>query len=181
MIAAPSGAGKSSLVAAFLERQPQWALSVSTTTRSPRPGEVHGRHYFFTDRADFEHRRDRGEFLEWAEVHGNFYGTSRRWIESQLQGSKNVLLEIDWQGARQIRSIFPETQSVFILPPSIEELERRLRSRGQDSEEVIRRRVAAAQSEMSHADEFNYVIINQDFSVALQDLEQFAKRTIDTP
>ena len=181
MIAAPSGAGKSSLVAAFLERQPQWALSISTTTRPPRPGEVHGQHYFFTNREDFQERCTRGDFLEWAEVHGNFYGTSRSWIESQLAASRNVLLEIDWQGARQIRSIFPESQSVFILPPSIEELERRLRGRGQDTEEVIQRRVAAAQSEMSHANEFNYVIINQDFSVALQDLEQFAKRTIDTP
>ena len=181
MIAAPSGAGKSSLVAAFLERHPEWVLSVSTTTRAPRPGEVHGEHYFFTDRAEFERRCDHGDFLEWAEVHGNFYGTSRSWIESQLALSRHILLEIDWQGAQQIRALFPDSKSVFILPPSIEELERRLRGRGQDSDAVIARRVAAAQSEMAHSHEFDYVIINQDFSVALQELEQFVQRSWPAP
>jgi guanylate kinase len=174
MIAAPSGAGKSSLVSAFLERHSDWVLSVSTTTRSPRPGEANGREYFFTTKEDFVARRDQGAFLEWAEVHGNFYGTSRAWIEQRLAESRNILLEIDWQGAQQIRGLFDRQASVFILPPSIGELESRLRARGQDSEEVIQRRLAAAESEIAHASEFDYVIINQDFSAALSDLERFA-------
>jgi guanylate kinase len=178
MIAAPSGAGKSSLVSAFLSRHPDWELSISTTTRPPRPGEINGREYFFTSKEDFVARRDQGAFLEWAEVHGNFYGTSRAWIEEKLAESKNILLEIDWQGAQQIRRLFGaqprQPASVFILPPSVDELSARLRARGQDSEEVIRRRLAAAESEIEHAKEFDYVIINQDFSAALVDLEQFA-------
>ncbi len=176
MIAAPSGAGKSSLVNAFLDRHPGWELSVSTTTRPPRPGEINGREYFFTTKEDFIAKRDAGAFLEWAEVHGNFYGTSRQWIEEKLSQSKNILLEIDWQGAQQIRRLFDRPASVFILPPSIQELGARLRSRGQDSEEVIARRLAAAESEIEHANEFDYVIINQDFSAALRDLEEFALR-----
>jgi guanylate kinase len=178
MIAAPSGAGKSSLTNAFLARHPDWLLSISTTTRSPRPGEVHGREYFFTDRESFLQARDQGAFLEWAHVHGNFYGTSKAWIEAQLAEHRNILLEIDWQGAQQIRAIFAQSpvkpQSVFVMPPSIEELERRLRARGQDSEAVIAKRVAAAQDEISHAHEFDYVIINQEFSRALQSLESIA-------
>ncbi len=181
MIAAPSGAGKSSLVSAFLARHPEWALSISTTTRPPRPGEQHGREYFFTSSKEFVRLRDAGAFLEWAQVHGNFYGTSRDWIEAQLAAQRNIILEIDWQGAQQIRKIFQGAhhapKSVFILPPSLGELETRLRGRGQDTEEVIQRRLAAAADEMSHAREFDYVIINQDFSAALQDLEAFVQRS----
>ncbi|MBU3720651.1 MAG: guanylate kinase [Burkholderiaceae bacterium] len=181
MIAAPSGAGKSSLVSAFLARHPDWTLSISTTTRPPRPGEQHGREYFFTSSEAFIRQRNAGEFLEWAEVHGNFYGTSREWIQSQRAARRSVILEIDWQGARQIRETFSDPgrvpRSVFILPPSLSELEARLRARGQDTEEVIQRRLAAAAEEMSHAEEFDYVIINQDFSVALRDLEAFVSRS----
>ncbi len=142
---------------------------------------MHGREYFFASRDDFLAQRDQGAFLEWAEVHGNFYGTSRHWVESRLAASRNIILEIDWQGARQIREVFGHAQrpaSVFILPPSIEELAARLRARGQDSEEVIRARLAAAESEMAHACEFDDVIINQDFSVALKELEAFANNVI---
>jgi guanylate kinase len=185
MVAAPSGAGKSSLVSAFLARHPQWILSISTTTRPPRPGEQNGREYFFTTTDQFITQRDHGEFLEWAEVHGNFYGTSRHWIEAQRAADRSVILEIDWQGAQQIREVYRQSgetpRSVFILPPSLAELEARLRARGQDSEPVIQRRLAAAADEMSHAQEFDYVIINQDFSVALQDLEQFVLRSWPPP
>lgn len=185
MIAAPSGAGKSSLTNAFLAKHPDWLLSISTTTRSPRPGEAHGREYFFTDRASFIQERDRGAFLEWAEVHGNFYGTSKPWIQAQLAEHRNILLEIDWQGAQQIREIFSAgtvmPKSVFIMPPSIEELERRLRARGQDSEEVIAARLAAAQDEIAHAEEFDYVIINQEFSHALHSLESIAADLLHQP
>ena len=178
MIAAPSGAGKSSLIQAFLSRQPRWLLSISTTTRAPRPGEIHGREYFFSNRDQFIAERDQGAFLEWAQVHGNFYGTSKRWVEARLAEQHNIVLEIDWQGAAQIRAIFQNTsvvpKSVFIMPPSVEELERRLRARGQDSEAVIQARLAAAQDEMAHATEFDYVIINQDFSAALEQLEEIA-------
>jgi len=182
MVAAPSGAGKSSLVNAFLKDNPEWQLSISTTTRPPRPGERHGREYFFTDRLSFDAQRHSGAFLEWAEVHGNFYGTSRSWIDNQLAQRHNIILEIDWQGARQIRAHFSVTplrlKSVFILPPSLAELEQRLRSRGQDSEAVIQKRLAAAQDEMTHSDEFDYVIINQDFSVALREFDRLAKQAL---
>jgi guanylate kinase len=185
MIAAPSGAGKSSLVSAFLARNPEWIVSISTTTRAPRPGEQDGREYFFTTAKDFVARRDAGEFLEWAEVHGNFYGTSKAWIQAQREANRSVILEIDWQGAQQIRQVYRQPgqapRSIFILPPSLHELESRLRSRRQDSEEVIQRRLAAAADEMSHAEEFDYVIINQDFSVALQELEQFVQRSWPAP
>jgi guanylate kinase len=185
MIAAPSGAGKSSLINAFLSKQPSWLLSISTTTRPPRPGEVHGREYFFTDRNTFVKERDQGAFLEWAEVHGNFYGTSKPWVEARLMEQQNILLEIDWQGAQQIRRIFAETavkpKSVFIMPPSVAELERRLRARGQDSEAVIQARLAAAQDEISHSQEFDYVIINQDFSAALHSLESIAASLLHNP
>ncbi len=182
MVAAPSGAGKSSLVSAFLMRHNNWSLSISTTTRPPRPGETHGREYFFASEPDFLMQRDRGEFLEWAEVHGNFYGTSKAWIEDQIRQNRNILLEIDWQGARQIRALFKHSplaaRSVFILPPSLDELAVRLRNRGQDSEEVIARRLAAAEEEMSHANEFDYVIINQDFSSALAEFEAIAESVL---
>jgi guanylate kinase len=185
MVAAPSGAGKSSLVSAFLEAHPEWEVSISTTTRPPRPAEVHGREYFFTSQAEFIARRDNQEFLEWAQVHGNFYGTSKDWIERKLAAHANIILEIDWQGARQIRQLFahhtPPPASVFILPPSVETLGKRLRARGQDSEAVIAARLAAATEEISHASEFDYVIINQDFSDALADFSGFAEKVRTQP
>lgn len=144
--------------------------SVSYTTRDPRPGEENGREYHFIDIATFSAMRDRGEFIEWAEVHGNFYGTSRVWLEDQVRAGSDMLLEIDWQGAQQVRRLFPSAVTIFILPPSIAELERRLRNRGKDSEEVIQRRVAAALGEMRHVGEFDFVIINNDLQVALDDL-----------
>ena len=170
MVVAPSGAGKSTLVNALLARDAAIALSVSFTTRAPRPGEVSGREYQFTDVADFLARRARGEFLEAAEVHGHYYATSRSWITERLAEGRDVLLEIDWQGARQIRAVFPQAVGIFILPPSIEALEARLHRRGQDSTQVITRRLLAAGSEIAHASEFDYVIINEDFEPALDQL-----------
>ncbi|HEY6896476.1 MAG TPA: guanylate kinase [Rhodocyclaceae bacterium] len=170
VVAAPSGAGKTTLVSMLLENDPQVCLSVSYTTRPPRPGEEHGREYHFIDIQTFLAMRSRGEFIEWAEVHGNFYGTSRIWLEQRLEAGDDVLLEIDWQGAQQVKAIFPDAVGIFILPPSIAELERRLRGRGQDSEDVIQRRVAAALGEMRHVGEFPFVIINQDLQMALDDL-----------
>jgi guanylate kinase len=170
VVSAPSGAGKSTLVRMLMERDPQVRHSVSYTTRPPRPGEEDGRDYNFIDIAVFSAMRDRGDFLEWAEVHGNFYGTSRVWLAEQVQSGHDMLLEIDWQGAQQLRRLFPEAVSIFILPPSVAELERRLRSRGQDAEDVIQRRVAAALGEMRHVGEFDFVIINKDLQVAIDDL-----------
>ena len=170
MVVAPSGAGKSTLVNALLAKEPGIELSVSTTTRPPRPGEMNGREYHFVSVEEFKALRAQGEFLESAEVHGNFYGTSRRWIESRMQAGNDVLLEIDWQGARQIKSHFSHAIGIFILPPSIEALETRLHKRGQDSGEVIRRRLVAAGSEIAHAPEFDYVLINEDFNLALSQL-----------
>lgn len=170
MVVAPSGAGKSSLVNALLARDKKLALSVSFTTRPPRPGECDGREYFFVDLAEFQQRKANGEFLESAEVHGNFYATSRREIEQRLNADTDVLLEIDWQGARQVRAHFARAVGVFILPPSIEALDERLHKRGQDSAAVIKRRLLAAGSEISRAPEFEYIIINQDFDVALAEL-----------
>ena len=170
IISAPSGAGKSSLTAKLLEEDKNIRLSVSYTTRTPRPGEVDGRDYHFVDKACFMGMLKRGEFLESAEVHGNHYGTSQAWISAQRAAGQDVLLEIDWQGAQQVRRIFRDTIGIFILPPSIRELERRMRGRGQDSEEVVRGRLGAAADEMSHAVEFEYVIINNDFEDARRDL-----------
>ncbi|NMH15569.1 guanylate kinase [Tepidiphilus sp. B18-69] len=170
IVTAPSGAGKTTLVHAVLEREPGLALSISYTTRPPRPGEIDGRDYRFIGREEFLRLRDRGELLEWAEVHGNYYGTSRTWIEDQLQQDRDVLLEIDWQGARQVRRIFPQAVSVFILPPSIATLEARLRGRGTDSEATIARRLAAAREEMRHVEEFDYVIINDRLERAIDEL-----------
>jgi guanylate kinase len=170
VVSAPSGAGKSTLVGLLLERDGMVRQSVSYTTRDPRPGEENGREYHFIDIATFSAMRDRGEFIEWAEVHGNFYGTSRVWLEDQVRAGSDMLLEIDWQGAQQVRRLFPSAVTIFILPPSIAELERRLRNRGKDSEEVIQRRVAAALGEMRHVGEFDFVIINNDLQVALDDL-----------
>ncbi|MDP5239098.1 guanylate kinase [Uliginosibacterium sp. 31-16] len=170
IVAAPSGAGKTTLVRALLSRDAAVRLSVSFTTRAPRDGEVNGVAYNFTSVPDFLARRDRGEFLEWAEVHGNYYATSRNWLEEQLAAGHDVLLEIDCQGAAQVRQIFPQAVSIFILPPSFEVLESRLRGRGTDSEEVITRRLVGARDEMQQVDQFDYVIINNDLQVALDEL-----------
>ena len=170
IVTAPSGAGKSSLVNAILAEDPALALSVSYTTRAPRAGEVNGREYHFVDRTAFQRMLDAGEFLESAEVHGNLYATSQKQISEKRAAGRDVVLEIDWQGAEQVRRIFPEAIGVFILPPSSTELERRLRDRGKDSDATIRRRLAAAETEMSHAGEFDYVIINNDFEEARRDL-----------
>ena len=170
VVSAPSGAGKTTLVRMLMERDPLVRHSVSYTTRPPRPGEQDGREYNFIDIATFSAMRDRGDFLEWAEVHGNFYGTSRVWLAEQMQSGNDMLLEIDWQGAQQVRRLFPGAVTIFILPPSVGELERRLRGRGQDAEDVIQRRVAAALGEMRHVGEFDLAIINNDLQVALDDL-----------
>jgi guanylate kinase len=170
IVAAPSGAGKSSLVEAVLREDPQLALSISYTTRTPRGGEVNGREYHFVDRSTFQRMLEAGEFLESAEVHGNRYGTSQRQITQMREAGRDIVLEIDWQGAQQVRRIFPEAIGVFIMPPSMPELERRLRARGEDTEDTMRRRLAAAAEEVSHAVEFDYVIINREFEDARRDL-----------
>lgn len=170
IVSAPSGAGKTTLVRMLMAQDPAIRHSVSYTTRAPRPGEQDGHDYNFVDIQSFLAMRERGEFLEWAEVHGNFYGTSRNWLLDEMRAGRDTLLEIDWQGAQQVRELMPQAVSIFIVPPSIEELERRLRGRGQDSEEVIQRRVAAALSELRHVGEFDFVIINNDLQEALADL-----------
>lgn len=170
MVVAPSGAGKSSLVAALLKDDPSLSLSISCTTRAPRPGEQPGREYHFLSLAEFIELRENKGLVEWAEVHGNCYGTPRTWIEAQLLEGRDVVLEIDWQGARQIRQLYPFAVSVFILPPSIQTLESRLKQRGQDAPDVIAHRLLAAGGEIAHAPECDYVIINQEFSLALQAL-----------
>ena len=170
VITAPSGAGKSSLIAAALKADPALRLSVSYTTRSPRPGEQDGREYHFVDEKAFLAMLERGEFLESAEVHGNRYGTSDKAITRERAARHDLILEIDWQGAQQVRRLVPDCIGIFILPPSIDELERRMQKRGQDSAEVIRRRMAVARDEISHSPEFDYAIINKDFDEASQDL-----------
>lgn len=171
IVAAPSGAGKTSLVKALLERDPAITLSVSFTSRAPRPGEIDGIHYRFIDKAQFEDMVARGEFFEYAIVHGDLKGTARTAVEPLLAQGRDVLLEIDWQGARLVREKHPDCRSVFILPPSRAELERRLRGRAQDSEAVIRRRLADSRVDIAHAEEFDYIIVNDDFAVALADLQ----------
>ena len=171
VITAPSGAGKSSLIDALLKEDPRLKLSVSYTTRPPRPGEVNGREYHFVDDAAFVAMLERGEFLETAEVHGFRYGTSQAVMRGALKRGEDLVLEIDWQGAQQVRRLYPGCVGIFILPPSVGELERRMRVRGQDSDAVIRRRLASAEEEISHAPEFDYVIINKDFEIAKQDLQ----------
>ena len=170
IVAAPSGAGKSSLVNAVLAREPGIVLSISFTSRAPRPGERHAQHYHFVDRAEFERMIAAGDFFEHALVHGDYKGTARQSVQPQLAAGKDVLLEIDWQGARQVREKVPEAVSVFILPPSRDALEQRMRARGQDSEEVIQRRLAAAREEMSHYAEFDYVIVNEVFATAVAEM-----------
>jgi guanylate kinase len=170
IFSAPSGAGKSSLANALVDSSPDVAVSVSHTTRAPRPGEEHGVHYFFVTPEQFGAMVDAGEFLEHAQVFDNFYGTSRAAIEALLEQGKNVILDIDWQGARAVKAQMPDARGIFILPPSREELEKRLRGRGQDSDETIARRMRDAVSEMSHYDEFDYVVVNDDFDAALADL-----------
>jgi guanylate kinase len=170
IVAAPSGAGKTTLVRMLLAEDSDIQLSISYTTRAPRPGETDGCEYHFTSVDCFRQMIAADDFLEWAEVHGNFYGTSKKWIADQLSAGRDVLLEIDWQGAQQVRKLFPEPVGIFILPPSMDELERRLTGRGTDSSDVIARRLAAAQAEMRHAGEFDYVIINNQLPEALADL-----------
>ena len=170
IVAAPSGAGKTTLVRLLLEKDPDINVSISSTTRLPRTGESDGREYHFVGVQNFLDMVSQGEFLEWAEVHGNYYGTSKRWIEKEMEAGRDVLLEIDWQGAQQVRKVFPEAIGIFILPPSLEELKSRLSGRGTDSAETIARRIAAARDEMRHVDEFDYVIINDELQQALDNL-----------
>ena len=176
VITAPSGAGKTSLIDALMRDDPSLKLSISYTTRMPRPGEKDGVDYHFVDDATFLAMRGRGEFLESAEVHGYRYGTSKGVITEALAKGEDLILEIDWQGARQVRAVYPEAVGIFILPPSIEELERRMRARGQDSDEVIRRRLENARGEMDHAGEFDYAIINKDFDTARRELAEIIQK-----
>ena len=170
LVTAPSGAGKSSLVAALLKADPSVHLSISHTTRAPRPGEQDGREYHFVSIETFESMKEDNAFLEWAFVYGNYYGTSKKWLSEQLELGHDVLLEIDWQGALQVKRLFPDVVGIFILPPSVEALKERLTKRATDSPEVIARRLAGAGAEMVHAGQFDFVIINDDFQRATGDL-----------
>ena len=170
IVAAPSGAGKSSLVNACLARDPHICLSISFTSRAPRPGERHAEHYHFIDATTFQRMVAAGDFFEHALVHGDWKGTARQSVEPQLAAGKDVLLEIDWQGARQVREQVPEAVSLFILPPSTAALEQRMRNRGQDTEETIARRLAAAREEISHHDEFDYLVVNEHFQTAVGEM-----------
>jgi len=170
VLAAPSGGGKTSLVKALLEREPGMRLSVSYTTRAPRPAERDGVDYHFVDEPTFMRLKDNGEFLEHAFVHGNWYATSATWLSHEVHAGHDVLLEIDWQGARQVRHLIPGSVLIFILPPSLASLRERLTKRGQDAPDVIERRMDAAREEMRHCGEFDYVIMNQDFARAVDDL-----------
>ena len=170
LVTAPSGAGKTSLVRALIKDHPNVQFSISFTTRPKRPNEQSGRDYYFVDKAEFERMVAAGDFLEHAQVFDNYYGTSRNTVRERMASGKDVLLEIDWQGARQVRSVIPEAVSIFILPPSRAELERRLRARGTDSDEVITRRLQDAAGDMTHWQEFDYVVVNHDFDRAVQEL-----------
>ena len=176
VITAPSGAGKTSLIDAVMHDDQTLKLSISYTTRAPRKGEKNGVDYHFVDDRQFLEMKARGEFLESAEVHGYRYGTSKRVITEALRKGEDLILEIDWQGARQVRGIYPQSIGIFILPPSVEELERRMRSRGQDAEAVIRRRLDNAREELAHAGEFNYAIINKDFQIAQRELKEIIQK-----
>lgn len=175
VLAAPSGGGKTSLVRALLEREPGMRLSVSYTTRAPRPGERDGIDYHYVDTAKFKALRDGGEFLEHAHVHGHWYATSATWLAAEVQRGHDVLLEIDWQGAAQVRQLIPDAVFIFILPPTVAALKERLEKRGQDTQEVIARRIDAAREEMRHCGDFDYVIMNQDFARAVDDLSAIVR------
>lgn len=170
IVAAPSGAGKTTLVSALLKAEPNVQLSVSYTTRPPREGEVDGLNYHFVDRATFEQMILAGDFLEHANVFGNYYGTSQTWINTAINDGRDILLEIDWQGAQQVRRIFPQAIGIFVLPPSLETLASRLHGRGTDDEAVIARRLAAAREEISHVDEFDYVVVNEMLDQAIAEI-----------
>jgi len=181
VVAAPSGAGKTTLVRMLLAEESDVHLSISFTTRAPRPGEQDGREYHFVSVDRFRSMIAGDEFLEWAEVHGNFYGTSKKWIGDQLAAGHDVLLEIDWQGAQQVRKLFPVAIGIFILPPSMDELSRRLTGRGTDAADVIERRLAAAEAEMRHVGEFDYAIINDQLDQALQDMRAIVRSSRLSP
>lgn len=170
IVAAPSGAGKSSIVNTVLKRMPDVALSISYTSRAPRPGESHSQHYHFISKTEFEAMIDAGDFFEYALVHGDYKGTARQSVLPLLAKGLDVLLEIDWQGARQVRAQIPEAKGIFILPPSKQALETRMRNRGQDSEEVIAKRLSAAREEISHYVEFDYLVVNEHFEQAVQEV-----------
>jgi len=170
VVSAPSGAGKSSLLRALLEREPGLSVAVSHTTRAPRPGEQDGAHYHFVDKAAFGAMVERGEFLEHAQVFDNFYGTSESAVRTPLEQGRDLVLEIDWQGARQVRQRFPEACGIFVLPPSVKALRERLNRRGQDSEEIIQRRMRDAEAEISHYPEYDYLVVNDDFEQAVDAL-----------
>ncbi len=175
IVAAPSGAGKSSLIKAFLENHTDKdhpaQVSVSHTTRNPRPGEIDGKHYHFVSKETFQQLIKEEAFFEWAQAFDNYYGTAKRNITETLQHGVDVFLDIEWQGARQVKALLPDTKTIFIAPPSKQELRKRLKARGQDSDEVIEKRMAQAVSEISHYHEFDYIIINDDFDTALAELE----------
>lgn len=175
VVAAPSGAGKTSLTRALLDREPAIRLSVSYTTRAPRPGEEAGIHYHFVTPERFAALKQAGEFLEHAQVHGNWYATSATWLKTQVAAGQDVLLEIDWQGAAQVRRLIPDSVQIFILPPSLDSLRQRLNARGQDNAQTIERRLTTAREEMRHCSEFDYVIINQDFASAVEDLSAIVR------
>ena len=181
VITAPSGAGKTSLIDAVMKEDPSLKISVSYTTRAPRRGEQEGVDYHYVDDATFLAMRSRGEFLESAEVHGHRYGTSKQVILDAIKRGEELILEIDWQGARQVRALYPDCIGIFILPPSVEELERRMRSRGQDTDAVIRQRMANAREELSHSGEFKYAIINKDFDTAKQELAEIIRKERSRP
>jgi guanylate kinase len=176
VITAPSGAGKTSLIDAVMKDDPTLKISVSYTTRKPRPGEKDGVDYHFVDQATFRRMSERGEFLESAQVHGNHYATAKKVILDAVAQGEDIILEIDWQGAQQVRRLYPDAVGIFILPPTVAELERRMRARAQDSDAVIRRRVANAREELAHAGEFKYAIINKDFETARQELAGIIER-----
>ncbi|UVL83848.1 guanylate kinase [Pseudomonas sp. B21-028] len=171
IISAPSGAGKTSLVKALIDAEPQIRVSVSHTTRAMRPGEVNGVNYHFVDREEFVRMAEHGDFLERAEVFGNLYGTSQSYLQQTLDEGHDLILEIDWQGAEQVRKLMPQARSIFILPPSQQALRQRLTNRGQDSDEIIEGRMREAVSEMSHYVDYDYLIINDEFAQALDDLK----------
>jgi guanylate kinase len=176
VVTAPSGAGKTSLIDAVMKDDPSLKISVSYTTRKPRPGEKDGVDYHFVDPQTFRRMQERGDFLESAEVHGNHYGTAKQVILDALAAGEDMILEIDWQGAREVRRLYPQSVGIFILPPTVDELERRMRARAQDSDAVIRQRVTNAREELAHAGEFKYAIINKDFETARRELASIIQR-----